>query len=290
MDYFQILREQFVASYNKLNQDDDYYYFYKHLSIDDNFAVLGVFNNNELLYTNPTTFNDPYDCLCIFDYDFSNFKRADAEEIFKERITNKIFNSRKHIYIRRLKELHEIKKWGDLSRNTFYLTCFNNNPLNILMWSHYARNHEGFMLEFKFKKIKGYYANLPMPVFYNDEFPIIKVPFNISSQDCTDNPLLGSEFMIKRFLNKSKVWEYEQEFRVPNKSPMQGNQKNILVKYEPAELSTVIFGAKINEEHRLKIQLAVDEFNRVNESDVKTFRANLADRSYKLEVKDHPRL
>lgn len=290
MDYFKILREKFFESYGKVRQDDDFYYLYKHFSIDSDLAVLGVFNNSQLLYTSPNAFNDPYDSLCILDYDFRKVKRQDLERLLKQRITNKHFKERKDQYFRRLKEIPEIKNWGDIGRSGFHVTCFNNNPLNILMWSHYAQNHEGFMVEFKFKKIKDYYANLPIPVFYNDDFPILNYPFNLTPEDCINDPNYGSELLIKRLLNKSSVWEYEQEFRIPSKSITDQNQSKILVKYEPELISNVIFGARINEEHRLKLQQAVERFNNNNQVDVKTYQAKLAERSYKLEISEHPRL
>lgn len=290
MDYFEILREQYIERYSKVRQDDEYYYLYKHFAFDEKLAVLGVFNNNQLLYSNPNAFNDPYDCLCILDYDFSKVKRAHLEGMLGERITNKNFSERKDQYIRRLKELPEIKEWGDQSRSEFYVTCFNNNPLNILMWSHYAQNHEGFMLEFKFKKIQNFYANLPMPVFYNEEFPILRYPFNLTTEDCLKNPNYGSELIIKRLLNKALVWEYEQEFRLPNKKDVLEKSNRALIEFKPELISSVVLGARTKSIHREKIKAAVDSFKKVNNVKVEIFQAHLAQKSYSLEVGNHPRL
>src|SRR5690606_30082346 len=56
--------------------------------------------------------------------------------------------------------------------SSFKVVCFTLDPLNILMWSHYASNHEGMCLGFLNKVVTT-------PVTYTTKFP--KVDFNINT-------------------------------------------------------------------------------------------------------------
>lgn len=290
MKYFDLLRSKFIETYKHVRQDEDYYYLYKHIRFDNDLKIFGIFQNNKFLYTKPTSFNDPYDCLCKIEYDFSKISKSDLEEIVGKQMSHKYFKERGHIYIRKFKELPEIKNWGDIGRDSFYVTCFNNSPLNILMWSHYTDHHKGFMLELKFKKNKDIYNNLPMPVFYNDEYPILKYPYNLTAKDCMDNPEYGSELLIKRLLNKSTVWSYENEFRVVNRGNISGDKDSELLEFDPSSLTSVILGTKIDQIHRKKLEIEINKFNKQHGLNVEIFESRLSETEYKIEVKDHPRL
>lgn len=285
-----MLMEKYESIYSLVKQDDEFYYLYKHLRIDEELRVLGIFENNKLLYTKPSAFNDPYDCVLKIDFDFSKIRKCDIEDALNLRITNKEFNSNKEKYIRELRKLPYIKNWGELHRNLFFVTCFNNNPLNILMWSHYTNNHEGFMIEFKFKKIKGIYNNLPLPVIYNDEFPILKVNPYTETEYYFSNENSGAELLIKSLLNKASVWEYEQEFRLTNKEDVTLENTKVLMDFEPHSIASVVFGPKIKLEHKKKIENAVKEFNKKHKLNVETFQAMLDRKCYRLAVPKHPRL
>lgn len=290
MSYFTLLRTKYIEAYREVRQDENYYYLYKHIRFDEELGILGLFQNNKFLYSKPNSFNDPYDCLCKIDYDFSKISKIHLENIIGKRMTNAHFKERKHIYIKGLKEHPDVKNWGDIGRHNFYVTCFNNNPLNILMWSHYTNHHKGFMLELKFKKQEGYYNHLPMPVFYNDEYPVLKYPYNLTTKDCMDNPDYGSELLIKRLLNKAKVWNYENEFRLTNREDVSSDSNTVLLDFEPSSLTTVILGSKIDPVHKQKLELEISKFNEKHGLNVEVFESRLSETEYKIEVKDHLRL
>lgn len=294
MNYFDTFRNNYSERYSKVRQDDEYYYLYKHFSYgakdtEWEFKVLDTLLNCSLLFSKPNTFNDPFDCLSSIEYDFSKVTRMEMEQILNKRITNKDFKLRKHIYIRELKEKDEIKNWGDHRRNGFHLTCFNNSPLNILMWSHYAGNHQGFMIEFKFKKLINDYTNLPVPVNYCNIFPKIIYPYNASSTMCMENSEFGAEAMIKLFSNKAECWSYEDEFRLVNLKETLPFDK-APVKVENELFANVIFGHNTNEKNYKETLKAVDIFNQNNNMDIKTYRAKMMPDRYELYVPNHPRL
>ena len=266
--------------------------------MDENLNTLGVIKNNNLLFSTPTSFNDPFDSYAILNYDFSKITRQDAMIFLKIDISPAKFISNKLNYIKQLENHPEILEWTSKSRDTFHITCFNNSPLNILMWSHYADHHKGFMLEFKFKKsttlttngITQVYRSMPMPVFYNDEFPKIKYPFNLDSNYCIQNPEFGSELIIKRTLSKAKVWSYENEFRMIYTGDNPHKSQKVFGTYEPDSLSSVIFGALMSTTHKDAIIEAIRDFNNKHQANVQTYDSKLHPEQYVLNVINHPRL
>lgn len=296
MDYFQALIDNYKERYSKVYQDDDYYYLYKHFSFgpygaESEFKVLDTFHNSSLLFSKPTTFNDPYDCYSVIDYDFSKITKAEFEDIFQIKITHKEFKLKKEVYIRKLKNKDFVKNWGDARRNGIRLTCFNGSPLNILMWAHYAFNHQGFMVEFKFKKIKNNFIHCPIPVFYDDTFPFIKYPHNASAKMCLENQNFGAETIIKLFANKAECWSYENEFRLQET----GNQDTNKPDKSPVEIDSnlfvnVVLGIKTSDRHAVEIEKAVKSFNSKQNMDLQIFRAEMKTDRYEIFVPNHPRL
>jgi hypothetical protein len=77
--------------------------------------------------------------------------------------------------------------------------CLTPSDTNLLMWSHYARNHQGVCLQFdsRTEPILGAFK-----VAYQQALPLRTVPEH--EQDA----------LLAALLTKSDVWQYEQEFRV----------------------------------------------------------------------------
>jgi len=294
MNYLDTLIETYQNRYSTVNQNDEFYYLYKHFSYgakdtELEFKVLDTFYNSSLLFSKPNTFNDPFDCLSIIDYDFSKIKKAELEELLNLSMTNKQFKLYKDLEIRRIKELPHVKNWGDFRRDGFHLTCFNNSPLHILMWSHYACNHQGFMIEFKFKKLFKDYKHLPVPVVYSNDFPKLKYPFNASTKMCFENSGFGAECIIKLFSNKAECWSYENEFRLLN------TKSKLVAPKEPDEIesdlfSSVIFGNKASERCIVETKKAISIFNKKYDKNIKTYHAKMREDKYKIYVPNHDRL
>ena len=59
-------------------------------------------------------------------------------------------------------EYQELQK----TANRFRISCFAETPYSILMWSHYARSHQGFCIEYKTPEYSDESANL-----YHNLFP-----------------------------------------------------------------------------------------------------------------------
>ena len=276
------LLETYIKDKSKtLIQDDNFYYLYKHFSLDPELNTLGVFNNNTLKYSYPVDYNDPYDCFCDIELDYTNFKKSTFEKYIKQKISAPCWFANKNSLLLRNKNAFKQDDFIDGYKKFITVTCFNNAPLNILMWSHYANHHKGFMLEFKYRKTSGI-GKLPLPVFYQDKLPKIIAPWDMQNPNEDKNMI--SEIIIKSFLTKSKDWEYENEFRQTSKD---GSQ---FQKFLPTTLSSVILGTKTSDEDELHIKNALINFNIKYKLNTPIFKSKLSTDHYKLYVDGHPRL
>lgn len=102
-------------------------YKYRNFSCDDNCKIYSLENlKNGVEYLNTTDcFNDPYDARIFIDEIMS--KNCDMP-------------------------LEELKL--DMQRKTL-VTCFSESNIktNLLMWNHYAHNHEGFCIAYDMQEL-----------------------------------------------------------------------------------------------------------------------------------------
>lgn len=121
-----------------------------------------------------------------------------------------------------------IKKRGVLS-----LSKINDN---VLMWSHYAQNHEGLALGFDISKDMDLFS-IPLKVDYQAEY----VELNYF-RDRADT--------IKRNLStKAQCWKYEEELRVM-KGPVG------LVSFDPACMTDIYFGCAASPDFVTEVRTA----------------------------------
>ena len=122
--------------------------------------------------------------------------------------------------------------------------CFSKSKTNELMWSHYANNHEGMVLEYdiSFDLNLFQYA---IPVIYHDRLPEI----NFMAQK--------DKSIVSVLKNKSDRWCYEQEVRIINDNPAGAPNR---VPINPESLRSVIFGYRTSKEDRERIKTALVKF------------------------------
>lgn len=283
------LNEKYLSeSFKKLIQDDNYYYLYKHIAIDPEMLVFGVFSNNQLKYNFPAFFNDPFDCLFDIQVNVNGFNKEEFEKIVDNKVPVQFWNQQKKLILNKLNDPKLIAKHlYKLRKEMLTITCFNSNPLSILMWSHYADHHKGILLEFKIPKIDS--KLFPIPVFYGDEYQTINAPWQILA-----NIDRNQEFILditrETIFRKSTEWSYEKEFRLIG--DLSSNPDSPLLQpYPPEYLSSVIMGASLTDHVVVKkLKNEVKSFNKNNSLKIKIFKAQLKKGQYLLEVPNHPRL
>ena len=135
------------------------------------------------------------------------------------------------------------------------MACFTESVNSILMWSHYANSHQGFTLEYDFRRtfekpIKdvGIY-----PVIYDDERMDASLYMVWSFLRFmgveANNPDITA--YMKVALHKSSIWAYEREWRLINSTPREITDNSpSVISYKPV---AIYYGRHISREHRVKL-------------------------------------
>lgn len=145
------------------------------------------------------------------------------------------------------------------------LFCLTENPKNILMWSHYASNHEGMALQFKVSNdIRSMlYA---LKIHYSKEYPKWSV---------TDYDNMVEEILLR----KSTDWAYEEEWRI-----LRIGGKGTFQPFKPETLSGVIFGCRVDEGFKKDVLAILEERRSIYKCEVKTYSAEMHKSSYRINV------
>lgn len=143
----------------------------------------------KVYFSSPLHFNDPFELSAKVDpveFSFldglSRTGKLEVERVFRTASPSAV---------------------SDAWKSNVGILCLTENPLNILMWSHYGGNHSGVCIGFDSELDPFGDA---VPVRYSDERS--RVSF-------TSTP---DELVERVLLTKSKHWEYEKEWRVIKRS------------------------------------------------------------------------
>jgi len=130
------------------------------------------------------------------------------------------------------------------------ISCFTQTPYSMLMWSHYANNHKGFCIEYKwsddYKKYSDIINNI-FPVIYTDSRKNL-VDFFISLDE--GNHKKEDLWNIYKYglLSKSLDWKYQKEWRLLTYE----NAKNDY-NYRFFDINKIYLGCKMEKEERSRV-------------------------------------
>lgn len=234
-----------------MNKPPRYLYKYMSKRLD---RIGDVLVNHRLHFADPDRLNDPFDCAIGLDLrngandqdwmDYlthlveyekpestPEYRRAKAEDnVRRGRHADPAFLDGVEQDIRRV-----VKETGCEQG----VLCLSSDPKNVMMWSHYADNHEGLVLRFDSQHItKQTSGELRcFQVNYDRSFP--RLPEYISALRAVEN---GDQLAFNKlfFCRKSRDWKYEKEWRFFASRP------GSFVEFEPPMLSSVIFGWKMS--------------------------------------------
>lgn len=245
----------------------------------------------------PETFNDPYDCDFLLEDTFIDSRAARL--IFTDTLSSRFALSETEkeniLYSKDLEKALKAVLWEHLhalsrgmakrlmddlrqkfkeAKELLRVVCFSEDNSSILMWSHYARNHTGFCIEYDMNSWDC--KRHVKPVIYSDERHY--VPGNFA-----DNPTpnAGRSFMDAA-LFKSFEWSYEKEWRlVMSRIDLIHPQFKGL---KPAcflkdYITAVYLGAKCSDNYRKQV---CEHFKNTN---VKVYQMEMQTASYKLVPK-----
>ena len=205
-------------------------------------------------------------------------------------LVDAIFNTpfRRRTYEETLKEynntaIETFKTIRSMPGKMFLTTCLSETPSSILMWSHYAKNHTGFCIEYDFNNLpteKRYIREHLEKVNYSDQLPSLQLASLIQVMRKKLDPAFQkdpkiteatTETCVEAILTKNSVWNYEKEWRL------------IFLKEDPSLpekipcASKIILGADISDSNKaLLLSLA-------REKNLPVFQAYLIPDRYAID-------
>ena len=193
---------------------------------------------SSVYFGSPANFNDPYDCS--LNTSLAPCSDAELEQLQKESVNFESYPPEVRAEIPKLtpRQFEDKVRRGAETfledavgkfLNTNGVTCFSETNDNLLMWSHYASQHKGFVLEFNttfepFNKLQR--------VKYVDDMPQFELG------DFVRNENHGK--LLELFCTKSSDWAYEKEWRA-----LHGNGGTQFT-YEREALKAIYFGPRIS--------------------------------------------
>lgn len=253
------------------------FYFYKYVGLE---TALKIITSGKLMYTTPDNFNDPYDT-------YGYAPKQGFHKMLKRVLANaygsngglsgpKNFKERELMF-----SAFDTKALRKSAVRDFAITCFSRSPFILPMWAHYADNHAGCVLAFavdqeveddiksKFSagvKLASDDSLYPLDVIYDNMRPAIYNKDGLTLHDGTP----------KLFLNKAKVWSYEEEVRCVK------NSSSGVYDYKRSQLQQVYFGLKMQDKHKRSIKNALAINKKLYGVSVKTFDVIIDLQTYQL--------
>ena len=137
--------------------------------------------------------------------------------------------------------------------NRFRVSCFAQSPYSMLMWSHYANNHQGFCIEYETpdysKENENIYLNLFPVIYTNTRTSLTKLSFNWNATGLLSHSDIW-DFYKYCLLSKSLDWKYQQEWRLISCDTLLTDQ-NYNCKF--FKIKKVYLGNKMSAKDRLEI-------------------------------------
>lgn len=157
---------------------------------------------------------------------------------------------------------------------TLRAVCFSGSNDNLLLWAHYAANHAGLCLEYRFEPKD--FREQCFPVTYSSRQPVLatveRYPLGHPSQGSLKVRVGGA---ARAFLTKSLEWSYEEEHRVlriAEDREAAGERKPL-----PGTLNAIYLGLRATQETQKRvIEVVADRRH------IALYRARLADGEFKL--------
>jgi hypothetical protein len=227
--------------------------------------------HSKLWLSSPLDFNDPFDMAAklIAQADVKD-RRKRYDGLLKERGLNWSKRQRELARLTRMssKRVAELAQTGhEKSVELTGVYSFGGDPRSILMWSHYASNHEGVCLQFEIAKDPETFV-FALPVEYSDEYPIVNW-FGDFSKD-----------IIPTILRKYKGWEYERERRLV--VPERAHQ---FLSFRPEAVQGIIVGCRAKDETITTLRNLISERTSLHLPKPRLYRAVRHESEYRLVIK-----
>ncbi len=248
----------------------DILYKYRHFESEYHLRMI---THNELYLALRRELNDPHEMA--YNLDLKDVSKEKLEQwISKSQkcdnlsLSNEEFSQLKCTIPTNLNEM--------LSRARI-CSFVGDDCLNPLMWAHYSNSHKGYCLGINYFKFQIYLYTQLLTV----ETPnvlLAKVIYEESKEDPVKTFINSGNFNTLRIaVNKSKIWEYENEIRLVH-FPVLFERINI-----PDEcISEVVLGLQCSDTN-IEITKAI---LRQKKSDIKLYQVYQIENSYEFDKKE----
>lgn len=226
----------------------------------------------------PTTFNDPYDSAFCLNFEHleadlrsknylsSILKHTGLDSMLEVQAKQQILNSPRPMLLLidvltqqgildgraglALKEVGEIGKERilDEMRDATRVCCFSEDVTSTTMWSHYANNHRGFVIEYESASLPKEYNAALFPVTYRESAPT-------SDEFLRQTSKINPFWRIAAACIKSPDWAYEREWRMITwNTAFPDRSKGSAHPIKMPKPARVLLGAKIDPHDRHLIE------------------------------------
>lgn len=280
-------------------------FFYKYFDFD---GAQQTLENRTFLYKAPIYFNDPFDSQLtlqpgISEEEIANiFFEVIAEAVLEKRPLPRLGLSaeslaalpsdldKKGLYnikdallsalpVNYFTKAHQRAAEGqsEYFRDNFVF-CVTEEHDNLLMWSHYADEHQGAVFKIKCIEEKESLLCAALKVKYNDEYPIFGADSDWRSLIKTGQfPDLVRAYN-ELLLTKSTDWGYEREWRMIFPRPEDAGKRCVLLDFHQDEIECIFFGCRMPEENKFHlVNLAKSKYPRA-----KLFQARKSKTEFRL--------
>lgn len=295
---------------------------HKYLDAD---GALKTLKYCELKVTPPNEFNDPFDCkpAIIDNWSDKDIQRLALYEPWTTILYNHLIDLKliknKNEYEAKMRDNNFVKKrfpsfkpFTDVSKkfntnleNYARIACFSSavsdDKNQILMWSHYANNHQGIRFYFEFNILERDNGEWkPEKVNYDYKRISFKLEDSYLQEDF-------KKIIESILLTKSEAWQYESEYRVfiqrkncreikankaekcnpINLNTEKADSKGIfLAKFNPTALQRIDFGVNCLQATKDEI---IESVNRPELKHVEIYQSKLDEKEFKLNFEKYKR-
>lgn len=256
---------------------------YKFCHFSPDYDVLRIISHNEIFFSSPGKFNDPFDCTIPIDYatgptkiifkywfEMAKDENPECSDTELKKMTEECIGNLKN----QERQLRLRKNSAEFCSNHIGICSLTASYTNLIMWANYADKHRGFVVGFYSKKlVKMCRENSPENdpnktmlienVNYTQDYPYINAYTHT-----------GLERYKLQVLSKSEDWTNEEEYRIVFTD---GVGKS--TQFPPGTISCVYLGCRISFENKELILKAISE----KDYKIPVFQASTSDSHYELK-------